>query len=261
MISSRGCSGRDHPLGLPILGTKERIEAFRRNDLLQFLSDPLPGESSRDQRGRESANTIDSWIWSGNPSDRSPGHPCAKRPKPPWPSPGRAVLRKDLEQVHLIIGAPAPSAVSPERHAAFLLNAVLGGSMSSWLFQEIREKRGLAYAIYSYLTPYMDTGMFGIYAGTGSDKVREVLGLDPGGTGAVLRRTPDGKGTAVGQGTDQGEFSPRHGKHGQPDDGAGQERDLFRKAGDAGGDRRADRCGRAGGDPLTCRRDCSGPRP
>jgi predicted Zn-dependent peptidase len=91
--------------------------------------------------------------------------------------PGRAVLRKDLEQVHLIIGSPAPSAVSPERHAGFLLNAVLGGSMSSWLFQEIREKRGLAYAIYSYLTSYMDTGLFGIYAGTGSEKVREVLRL------------------------------------------------------------------------------------
>ena len=49
--------------------------------------------------------------------------------------------------------------------------------MSSWLFQEIREKRGLAYAIYSYLTSYMDTGLFGIYVGTGSDKVREVLKL------------------------------------------------------------------------------------
>ena len=49
--------------------------------------------------------------------------------------------------------------------------------MSSWLFQEIREKRGLAYAIYSYLTSYMDTGLFGIYMGTGSDKVREVLAL------------------------------------------------------------------------------------
>jgi predicted Zn-dependent peptidase len=57
------------------------------------------------------------------------------------------------------------------------LNAVLGGSMSSWLFQEIREKRGLAYAICSYLIPYMDTGLFGIYVGTGRDTVREVLGL------------------------------------------------------------------------------------
>jgi len=91
--------------------------------------------------------------------------------------PGRAVLRKDLEQAHLIVGAPAPSAVSPERHAAFLLNAVLGGSMSSWLFQEIREKRGLAYDIGSYLVPYRDAGMFGVSAGTDGGRVREVLGL------------------------------------------------------------------------------------
>ena len=87
------------------------------------------------------------------------------------------MLYKDLEQVHLVVGSPAPSAVSPKRHAAILLNAVLGGSMSSWLFQEIREKRGLAYAVCSYLTPYMDTGLFGIYAGTEQQNVREVLSL------------------------------------------------------------------------------------
>jgi predicted Zn-dependent peptidase len=57
------------------------------------------------------------------------------------------------------------------------MNAVLGGSMSSRLFQEIREKRGLAYAVHSYLTPYLDTGMLGVYAGTGEDKVREVVGV------------------------------------------------------------------------------------
>jgi predicted Zn-dependent peptidase len=91
--------------------------------------------------------------------------------------PGKAVLRKALEQAHLIIGASAPSAVSPERHAAFLLNAVLGGSMSSRLFQEIREKRGLAYDIGSYLVPYRDAGMFGVYVGTDGARVREVLGL------------------------------------------------------------------------------------
>jgi predicted Zn-dependent peptidase len=82
-----------------------------------------------------------------------------------------------LEQVHLIVGAPAPSAVNPDRHAAFLLNAILGGSMSSRLFQEIREKRGLAYDIGSYLMPYRDAGMFGVYAGTDGARVREVLGL------------------------------------------------------------------------------------
>ena len=167
MISSRGCSGKDHPLGLPILGTKERVEAFSRDDLLQFLSNPLSGESSRDYRGRESQARS---IGGTGPALLRIARrfiPRANGIEVPVARPGKAVLRKDLEQVHLIIGSPAPSAVSPERHAGFLLNAVLGGSMSSWLFQEIREKRGLAYAIYSYLTSYMDTGLFGIYVGTG----------------------------------------------------------------------------------------------
>jgi predicted Zn-dependent peptidase len=171
-----GMFWKDHPLGLPILGTKERIEAFSRDDLLRFFQTlyhgnrlviTAAGNLKHDafvDLVRHSFGSVESLS-------------VGERDEIPVTSPGKFVLRKDLEQVHLIIGAPAPSAVSPERHAGFLLNAVLGGSMSSWLFQEIREKRGLAYAIYSYLTSYMDTGLFGIYVGTGSDKVREVLGL------------------------------------------------------------------------------------
>ncbi len=88
-----------------------------------------------------------------------------------------AVLKKDLEQAHMIMGTLAPSAVSPERYSGFLLNAILGGSMSSRLFQEIREKRGLAYAIHSFVSPYMDTGILGIYAGTGEERVPVVINL------------------------------------------------------------------------------------
>ena len=167
---------RDHPLGFPILGTKERIEAFHRNDLLHFFQTRYRG--NRLVISAAGNCTHDKLValvrrCFGPLAGSSPGETIA----PPATTPGQAVLRKDLEQVHLIIGSPAPSAVSPERHAGFLLNAVLGGSMSSWLFQEVREKRGLAYAIYSYLSSYMDTGLFGIYAGTGSEKVREVLRL------------------------------------------------------------------------------------
>jgi len=172
---------QNHPLGLPILGTKERIEAFHRSDLLQFFQTRYRGNrlvisaagNCRHDRLVELVRRCFGSLDGSSPCEGT---------EAPAASPGRAVLRKDLEQVHLIIGSPAPSAVSPERHAGFLLNAVLGGSMSSWLFQEIREKRGLAYAIYSYLTSYRDTGLFGIYVGTGSEKVREVLGLIREGT-------------------------------------------------------------------------------
>ena len=167
---------RDHPLGLPILGTKDRIEAFRRSDLLRFFQTRYRGNRLViSAAGNCKHDKLVSLV--RRCFGPLAGSSRCEATEAPVASPGRAVLRKDLEQVHLIIGSPAPSALSPERHAAFLLNAVLGGSMSSWLFQEVREKRGLAYAIYSYLTSYMDTGLFGIYVGTGSDKVREVLKL------------------------------------------------------------------------------------
>jgi predicted Zn-dependent peptidase len=167
---------RENPLGLPILGTKERIEAFRRSDLLEFFQTRYRGNRLViSAAGRLKHDQFVELIRRSFGS--LAGSTVCERIETAAARPGRAVLQKDLEQVHLIIGAPAPSAISPERHAGFLLNAVLGGSMSSWLFQEVREKRGLAYAIYSYLTSYMDTGLFGIYVGTGSEKVREVLTL------------------------------------------------------------------------------------
>jgi len=75
------------------------------------------------------------------------------------------------------MGFPGISASDPRRYAALLLNVILGGSMSSRLFQEVREKRGLAYSIYSFLTSYEDTGMLGIYAGVSPDQVCKVTGL------------------------------------------------------------------------------------
>jgi predicted Zn-dependent peptidase len=171
-----GMFWKDHPLGLAILGTKERVDAFSRDDLLSFFHTCYQGTRLViAAAGHLKHNAFVELIRRSFGS--IVGSAAAGPNTAPEAKPGKYVLRKDLEQVHLIIGAPAPSAVSPERHAGFLLNAVLGGSMSSWLFQEIREKRGLAYAIYSYLTSYMDTGLFGIYVGTGSEKLREVLGL------------------------------------------------------------------------------------
>ncbi|MFH2076251.1 MAG: pitrilysin family protein [Pseudomonadota bacterium] len=167
---------RGHPLGLPILGTKERIEAFRRDELLHFFQARYRGRHLvLTAAGNLKHNRFVDLVRRSFGSLH--GSSICERIEVPVARPGKDVLWKELEQVHLLIGSPAPSAVSPERHAAFLLNSVLGGSMSSRLFQEIREKRGLAYEVYSYLTPYMDAGLFGIYLGTGRDRVREVLGL------------------------------------------------------------------------------------
>ena len=85
------------------------------------------------------------------------------------------VIPKDLEQVHICLGMPGASQVDDKRFASHLLNVILGSSMSSRLFQEIREKRGLAYSVYSFTNSHEDTGLLGIYAGVGPENVRETL--------------------------------------------------------------------------------------
>ncbi len=84
---------------------------------------------------------------------------------------------RDCEQVHMLMGYRGMSVVDDSRYAATLLNVILGGSMSSRLFQEIREKRGLAYSVYSFLTSYQDSGVMGMYAGMAPDSASEVAGL------------------------------------------------------------------------------------
>ena len=85
------------------------------------------------------------------------------------------LMSKDLEQVHICFGTDGPSAVDDTRHAGYILNSILGNGMSSRLFQEVREKRGLAYAVYSFLSSYSDTGMFGVYAGCDPKRLEELL--------------------------------------------------------------------------------------
>ena len=82
---------------------------------------------------------------------------------------------RDLEQVHLLLGFEAIGFRDPDHYAGLLLSTLLGGGMSSRLFQEVREKRGLVYSIYSFLSSYSDGGLLGIYAGTGEDEVAELI--------------------------------------------------------------------------------------
>jgi len=95
----------------------------------------------------------------------------------PQPASTAHIVHKELEQVHLCMGTKGISQTHPLRFSGYLLNLLLGGSMSSRLFQEIREKRGLAYAVFSYLSSYSDTGLFTIYAGTTHKKVKKVIDL------------------------------------------------------------------------------------
>jgi len=99
---------------------------------------------------------------------------------PNGPEPARYIgggrrEKKDLEQVHLVLGFPSVSYADPEYYVVSVLSTLLGGGMSSRLFQEIREKRGLVYTIYSFAAAYADGGLFGVYAGTGADEVKELI--------------------------------------------------------------------------------------
>ena len=165
-----------HPLGLPVLGTKDLIAALNRETLLTFFNarykcDNLVLAAAGNVKHNVFVDLVNHAFGSIS------GKTLKSQTNMPVVSSKVAVLNRDLEQVHLVIGALAPSVISPQRYPSFLLNAILGGSMSSRLFQEIREKRGLSYAIHSYLAPYMDVGFLGIYAGTGEDKVQVVINL------------------------------------------------------------------------------------
>ena len=103
--------------------------------------------------------------------------PSWPRSRPPRSHPGLQLVDKELEQVHVCLGFPAPCTTHPDRYAYYLLNTILGGGMSSRLFQEIREKRGLAYSVYSFLSSYADTGILGIYLGTTREELKEALGV------------------------------------------------------------------------------------
>jgi predicted Zn-dependent peptidase len=166
----------NHPLGLSVLGTKDQINNMKRDSIVTFFNERYRGDNMvLSAAGRlKHDDLVDLVTTAFGSIERKTAHTLVSTPEV---ASNIAVLEKDLEQVHMMIGTIAPSATSPDRYPAFLLNAVLGGSMSSRLFQEIREKRGLAYAIHSYLSPYADTGLLGIYAGIGEDRIRLVVDL------------------------------------------------------------------------------------
>ena len=103
-------------------------------------------------------------------------HSTIRNGKPRWQT-KRWIKEKETEQVHCLLGFPYPSFTASDRFAGVILNAVLGGGMTSRLYQSIREKRGLAYSIYSSMNSFFDTGVLNIYAGVDPDKVEELVEL------------------------------------------------------------------------------------
>ncbi|MFL6010384.1 MAG: M16 family metallopeptidase, partial [Gaiellaceae bacterium] len=103
------------------------------------------------------------------------GGPRVRRPLVKAPPPGLRFAKKDTEQYHVCVGAPGLARSDRRRFAASILDSILGGSASSRLFQEIREKRGMAYSVYSFASQYTDTGLVGVYIGTREENLSQCL--------------------------------------------------------------------------------------
>ncbi len=164
----------DHPLGRPVLGSEETVTALDRQAIQDYMrATYLPQATVISAVGNLEHQRLVDLL--GETLMALPQRPSALARKPPVSRPGLHVIGRELEQVHLTLGTPAPSATSDERFVAALLNLILGGNMSSRLFQEVRERRGLAYAVYSYLSSYSDSGLLGVYLGVSPARAAEAL--------------------------------------------------------------------------------------
>jgi predicted Zn-dependent peptidase len=163
-----------HPLGRPILGTPATVESFDQKGLRSYFDRMYvaPQLLISVAGHMEHARVRDLIAKSFATVKTTSG---ASETTPPAPVASVAYRQKDIEQSHVCMGTPAYHQAHEDRHALYVLNTILGGSMSSRLFQHIREDRGLAYSVFSTITSYSDAGMVTIYAGCAADRVKEVV--------------------------------------------------------------------------------------
>jgi len=165
-----------HPLGRPILGSRETVEGLTRQGLRDYFeSSYTAGNIVVSAAGNIEHAHVRDLVASAFAS--MPASAVRPPDTPPTVVPGVVVRNKELEQSHICVGAGSYPQNHDQRYASYVLNTMLGGSMSSRLFQNIREKRGLAYAVFSGLSAYRDAGNLTIYAGCASDAVSEVIDL------------------------------------------------------------------------------------
>lgn len=160
-------------LGRTVLGPADGVRAMARGDILDYMTDHYrPQAMVLSAAGKF---THDQLI------DLAQQHftSAAKGQGEAYPEAnyvgGDIREKRDIEQVHLMLGFEGVTYTDDDFYAASVMSALFGGGMSSRLFQEVREKRGLVYSVYSFLSSYADTGIFGIYAGTGQDEARELI--------------------------------------------------------------------------------------
>ncbi|MBM7644396.1 putative Zn-dependent peptidase [Scopulibacillus daqui] len=161
-----------HPLGYPILGKEGTLETFQPDDLRSYMNDHYRPEnivvSIAGNVDESLIETVDHIFSSYHVNGCKPNFDV------PEYHYEKLARKKDTEQAHLCIGFKGLSIGDEQLYPLMVMNNVLGGSMSSRLFQEVREERGLAYSVFSYHTSYKDSGMLTIYSGTGADQVEKL---------------------------------------------------------------------------------------
>jgi predicted Zn-dependent peptidase len=172
---------QNHPIGWPICGRQETVNGFQRADIVKFFKAryrpervvvAAAGNLRHAALVEEMAGRLGT-IGGGSRKSavKTVGDRVPEMARGVYPHP------KPLEQVHLCLGMNGIHQTHPQRYVGYVLNTLLGGGMSSRLFQEIREKRGKAYSVYSFSSSYKDVGYFGVYAGTSLDSTEEVVDL------------------------------------------------------------------------------------
>jgi predicted Zn-dependent peptidase len=170
----------DHPLGRPVIGTADVISSIPRDAIAGYHDSMyVPANIVVAAAGNIEHERVVELVEralaqrSENAASRLNARPLLVHEPPPR----RRFQQKDTEQYHVCLGAPGISRSDRRRFAASLLDAILGGSASSRLFQEIREKRGMAYSVYSFVSQYTDTGQIGVYLGTREDNLADALAI------------------------------------------------------------------------------------
>jgi predicted Zn-dependent peptidase len=173
----------DSPLGRPILGTVESIESIARTAIAGYyrrryrLQDMVVAAAGNIDHTRLVRLVRKAFSAAAEDAGDNPPAPPRVRGRAPASRSGVRTVHRPIEQANLVLGVPGLPHTDDRRFALGVLSSALGGGMSSRLFQEVREKRGLAYSVYSYTAQYADTGVFGVYAGCLPKKVDQVLDI------------------------------------------------------------------------------------
>jgi predicted Zn-dependent peptidase len=168
---------KKHPLGRSILGTKATINSFDTEGLRDYYSEVyVPANIVVTAAGRLDHSAIVDLVseyFGSLPSGAAAPEEAVPSTEPPL------ILKskRSLEQVHLCLGVPALPIAHPRRYGCYVLSTILGGGMSSRLFQNVREKHGLAYSIFTELNLYRDSGCLAVYSGTSTENVKKVIGM------------------------------------------------------------------------------------